>query len=170
MKKIFSIITVTFLLLSVQSCKHETAKMYNNKIINQQVKIVRGIENLKKAIDDYNVIPPIEAIKNMSIVYDSTIFQIDTSIALIDAMKPFKNDNSLQQAAKKLFSDYKGIIEQNYKQIIELYKLPDQMFTKSDQKKLDSLLKDANVKLQSSYNKFYAAQKAFADKYKLSLD
>ena len=170
MKKIFGIITVILLLLSVQSCKRETAKMYNNKIITQQVKVVRKIDNLKKSIDDYNILPASEALKNMSAAYDSAVFQIDTSIALIKKMVPFKNDNSLQQAAIKLFTEYKSTIEQNYKQVIELYKLPDQMFTTKDQHKLTRLMKEAKAKLMKSFNDFSSVQKKFGEKNKLSLD
>lgn len=169
MKKVFSLITVISVLFLLQSCKQESAEEYNNKIINQQVSIVKQIDNLKKSIDDYNILPAAEALKNMDKAYDSTVFQIDSGLAFMETVKPFKKDNSLQEASKTLFNAYKGIVEQDFKQIIELYKLPDSMFTTVEQKKLDSLINLSNQKLQEVYDNFMKSQKSFAKKYKLNL-
>lgn len=169
MKKVFSLITVISVLFLLQSCKQESAEDYNNKIISQQVSIVKEIDNLKKSIDDYNILPPADALKNMAQAYDATIFQIDSGLAFIQTVEPFKKDNSLQEASIILFNAYKEIVEQDYKQIIELYKLPDSMFTTEEQHKLDSLINLSNQKLQEIFDNFMKSQKYFAKKNNLNL-
>lgn len=169
MKKVFGFIPLILLLIFTQACNKESAEDYNNKIILQQKAIVEEIDNLKKAIDDYNVLPASDAITNMDNAYDSTVFKIDSAIAFLETVEPYKDDATLLDAAKVFFTTYKQIVEDDYKQIIELYKLPDKMFTQDDQQKLDDLLNSTKVELEKSFDKFLKAQKEFSKKNNLNL-
>jgi len=169
MKKIFGFIPVILLLLFIQACNKESAEDYNNKIVLQQKGIVEEIDNLKKSIDDYNVLPASDAITNMDNAYNSTVFKIDSAIAFLETVEPYKNDESLLEAAKVFFTTYKQIVEDDYKQIIELYKLPDKMFTQDDQQKLDDLINSTKVELDESFEKFLKVQQEFSKEYDLNL-
>ncbi|MBN2662092.1 MAG: hypothetical protein JXR68_00460 [Bacteroidales bacterium] len=170
MKKLISLIGVLFLVAFLQSCTQESAVDYNNGIIEHQQEIVYKIDNLKKAIDKYNILPQDEAIDLMNAAYDSVIFQIDTSLSYISKVEDFNGDMSLKDAAQSLFVSYKDIIEGDYKKIIELYKIPDAMFSVSDQQALDSLLEGSNQKLDDVLTKFVAVHTEFADKNNLVIE
>jgi len=171
MKRLFSLIAVFFLIISVQSCKQqESAVEYNNNIILHQQEIVYKIDNLKKSIDKYNILPEDEAIELMNMAYDSLIFQIDTGMNYINSIEGFKDDVSLKEATSTLFSTYKDIIEGDYKQIIELYKMPANLFEVSDQQKLDSLLEISNKKLDDALKTFIEVHTKFATENKLVIE
>lgn len=170
MKKLFSILGAITLIVFLQSCEQESAVEYNNAIISNQQEIVYKIDNLKKAIDKYNILPQDEAINLMNQAYDSVIFQIDTAISFINNVEAIKNDNGLKDAALSLFDQYKEIIEVDYKQIIELYKIPDPLFKVSDQQQLDSLLELSNQKLDDALNAFVQVHNEFSDKNNLVVE
>lgn len=163
---IFGIIAVIFLFAA---CKKQSPKQYNDEIITEQLKIVQKIKALSNAINDYNILPADVAIENMNKAYDSLIFQIDTSTKFVKAMKPFKKDETLKNAALDLFNSYRDVTENNYKKVIELYKLPTNLFTEKESKELDSLKNDASEKINNAFEKFYKVQKKFADDNNLQL-
>jgi len=170
MRKIIYLLLIPIFIFSLQSCKKESAADYNNSIIEQQIAIVLSIDNLKKAIDNYNAIPAKDAIEGMNKMYDEAIFQLDSGITVVTALDPFKKDATLKTAALTLFNSYKKIIETEYKEIINLYKIPDEMFKTEDQQKLDKLLTESNQKLEESFNAFSLVQKQFAEKHNLTLE
>lgn len=170
MKKLNLLIGVLFLVALMQSCSQESAVDYNNRIIMQQQEIVYKIDSLKKAIDQYNILPQSEAIDLMNAAYDSVIFQIDSSLSYMSTVEDFKGDLSLKDAAINLFTSYKEIMEEDYKQIIELYKIPDAMFSVSDQQRLDSLLEGSNQKLEDVLNTFVEIHTKFADNNNLVIE
>ncbi len=170
MKKLLSVFAVLSLIFIIQACKRESAVDYNNRIIEHQQAIVYKIDRLKKAIDNYDILPADEAVKVMNVAYDSALFRIDSGLKYIKKVEDFRGDKSLRDGAENLFNDYKNIIEKDYKQIIELYKIPDEMFTKEDVQTLDSLLETSNAKLEKSFKDFKDIQKEFAKKYDLELE
>ena len=170
MKKILFILLIGGFILSIQSCKKESPVDYNNSIIKQQVKVVEKIDELKKAIDNYNVLPADVAIDEMNVAYDNVIFQIDSAITFIKTVEDFKGDNSLQKGAANLFINYQSIIETEYKEIIELYKIPDAMFVQADQEHLDELLETSTTKLNTAYDNFTKIQAEFAKNNNLVLE
>jgi hypothetical protein len=170
MKKILFFLLIGGFVLSIQSCTKESPVDYNNSIIEQQVKIVEKIDELKKAIDNYNVLPADVAIDEMNVAYDKVIFQIDSAMAFIKTVEDFKGDNTLQKGAADLFIGYQSIIETEYKGIIELYKIPDAMFVQADQDKLDELLETSTTKLNTAYDNFTTTQAKFATDNNLVLE
>lgn len=167
----FYLLFVAFgLVLTIQSCKRQSPVDYNNAIIQQQVKIVEKIDELKKAIDNYNVLPADVAIDEMNIAYDKAVFQIDSGMQFIKTAEDFEGDNSMKKGAADLFQAYKSIIESEYKSIIELYKIPDAMFTPEDNEKLEELLETSNSKLNKAYDDFLTVQSEFAKTNNLELE
>lgn len=170
MRRIIYFLLISIFVLSLHSCKKESAADYNNTIIEQQIAIVLSIDNLKKAIDNYNAIPAKDAIAGMNKSFDEAISLLDSGINVVKALKPFKKDETFKNGALTLFEIYKQIVENEYKEIINLYKIPDEMFKPEDQQKLDELLTNSNKKLEEAYNTFTAIQKQFAEKYNLTLE
>ncbi len=160
---------ILILILALFACKKQSPSEYNDKIIKEQIAIVDKLDKMRKALDDYNLLPEDKAFQNMDAAYDSLIFQIDSSIARVKKMGSFQDDSTLQQAALKLFNEYKNITEKNYKRVIELYKIPDKMFTQEDRKEMDSLIADINSRTQKAYEEFIKVQKEFAKKNNLEL-
>lgn len=169
MKKFLNIFGIIAIIFLIAACKKQSPKDYNDKIIKEQITIVKKMTDLKNAINDYNILPADVAIENMNKAYDSLVFQIDTSTKFVTAIGPFKKDETLKKAALVLFNSYLDITENNYKKVIELYKLPTNLFTEKESKELDSLKNDAAVKIDSAFETFSKIQKKFADENNLNL-
>jgi len=170
MKKISFVILTFSLLIIFQSCEKKSPVEYNDSIIEQQINVVDKIDELKKAIDNYNVLPADVAVSEMDVAYNKTLFQIDTAIIFLQTIEDFKGDNSLRQGADELFKTYKSVVETEYKRIIELYKLPDNLFTEKEILELDELVKTSSKKMNEAYDKFLKVQQEFAKNNKLALE
>ena len=169
MKRVIFVAFIGLLAIIWQSCKKQNPAEYNDKIINEQIAITEKIEKMKKAIDDFNLMSDEkQALANMDSAYNSLVFQIDSSIAKVSAMENFKDDSTLKQAALELFNEYKNLTSK-YKRIIELYKIPDEMFTAENSKEIDSLANEIETRSKNAFNKFLKVQKDFAEKYNLNL-
>ncbi len=156
--------------LFLGACNTQDPVKYNNDLITEQLKIVEKIDDLKKAIDNFNVLSPEVAIDQMNIAYDNAVFQIDSGLLKVKNMENFKDDATLKNGATELFTNYKSVVENEYKNVIELYKIPDNMFTKEDSEKLEKLLQEGNEKLSLAYVDFQKVQQTFATDNKLKLE
>jgi predicted metal-binding transcription factor (methanogenesis marker protein 9) len=152
------------------ACKQESPAEYNDKIIAKQRLIVEKIDDLKKAIDDYNILPEDVAFAKMDEAYNIAVFEIDSAIAFLNTVEPFKDDASLKNAAIVLFTAYQDVVQHEYKQMIELYKLPDDKFKEEDAKTLDNLKQTSIDKLNQAFDNFVKVQKEFAEKNNLSIN
>ena len=170
MKKTVFLSAVFLFSVFFTACKKESPVEYNNKIVQQQVEVVKKIDQLKKSIDDFNILPQNEAINEMNKAYDAAVLQIDTAITVVKGMDAFKSDTTLKNAALNLFISYKKIVMQNYKKVIENYKLPDAMFGAKEAAETQQLINDAKTKLEVAYADFVKVQKEFAKNNNLKLD
>ncbi len=164
------IFAVMLMLVGFSACKQESPAEYNDKIIAKQRLVVEKIDDLKKAIDDYYVLPEDVAFDRMDSAYNAAVFEIDSAITFLNNVEPFKDDASLKNAAIVLFTAYQDVVQHEYKQMIELYKLPDEDFQEEDAKTLDNLKQTSTDKLNTAFNNFVKVQKEFADKYNLSVN
>lgn len=152
------------------SCKKEDPVEYNNSIIKLQREAIFSIDNLKKNIDAYSTAYQESSINNINKSYDSSYFLISKNIDLLKSMKPYKNDDTLRIAAIALFNVYIDILENYYKPLIEIYKLPADKFTNADHEAIANYDFSANKKLDNSFKKFSEIQIKFSRKYKLLLE
>ena len=164
--KIFGLLTV---ILSFVACQKQSPAEYNDNIVKQQIAIIKKMTVLKNSINDYNILPADVAIENMNKAYDSLIFQIDTSTKAVKAMDPFKKDSTFKNAALDLFDSYHNVAVTKYKRVIELYKLPTNMFTEVESQELDSLKNQAAAEIDEAFAKFSEVQNDFAQKNNLNL-
>ena len=170
MKRLFFLfLSISFILL-IQSCTQDSPVAYNDSIIDHQRKIVEKIDNLKKAIDNYNVLPADVALEEMDIAYNQTIVQIDSGIVFLNGIESFKSDTSFKKSAFLLFKNYKSVVETEYKQIIEIYRIPQNLYSQEDGDKLDQLNETSTVKLNNAYDVFLTAQAKFAEDNNLVLE
>lgn len=152
------------------SCKKQDPVEYNNSIIKLQREAIFSIDNLKKNIDSYSTAYQEESIKNINKSYDSSYFLISRNIEVLKSMKSYKDDDTLRIAAIALFNVYIDILENYYKPLIEIYKLPASQFTDADHEAVANYDFSANKKLDNSFKKFSEIQVKFARKYKLLLE
>lgn len=165
MKKISCFITLTFFIVSCSS-KKEEAIIYNNNLVNKQIKLVNLIDKLDECFQDTNC--------NVKILYDSLC---RTTINYIDSLKTidnFEGDSTLKVQFKNLLSLYRKVIENDYKQLIDLYFSIDSLDFNEDtikllEKRAKILYDSINNKIKSANDRFIVYQKKFAEKYGFKL-
>ena len=131
MKVFISLLTVSFLLL--QSCNSKptmTPVEYNDTIIKEQAKIIELMFDLVAKIE--TDLDGCEAVRL------KTIIQCDSSIQLVSKMEPFDGDVTMRNTALDLFKFYKKAYEKEYKEMIQILQLGDQI-TAEDMTRMTTL-------------------------------
>jgi hypothetical protein len=166
MKKTITIILFSIIAIVVTSCgpTKEEAISYNDKIINEQVAIFEKIDKVYEALKDY---------KNqtgMDYAYNEALKQVETGNEIVSKTDKFDGNSELRDGALKLFATYKSVLQNEIKRMIEIIKLPDNLYT-TDMEAEFNKLSDASLKtLNQSEKEFIELQKTFATKYKFEIE
>jgi len=163
MKRILGLLSLSLVLI-LSSCgpTAEEAAEYNDKIIAEQSAIVVKIDKLDESFQYY--IPA-----DMDAAYNEAINQISKSVEAVTALDKFDGKTDFKDEALVLFSSYKTILESEYKEMVRIYKIPDEQFTEDNYAQWDKLDEASKRKLDEALTKFSAVQEEFAKKYNLTL-
>ena len=165
-KNILTITLSFFTLYFFTSCapSPKKAAAYNDTIVQYQTLTYKTINNFFASLD--------KAIKNPNVldtIQQQSIENISLSIKKINNLGAFYKDSMLLNAADTLFATYKYIVENDFTQIIKLYKIPVEKYTNEEQKKLELLIKHSQDSLNIANAKFIEYQEVFAKNYNLEL-
>ena len=166
MKRLEITLILIALLLGMFSCKpsKEEAIKYNDLIINQQISINRKIETLNKSFKNW------EKSDSMDICRLNALEQVEQSIKLVSEMKDFHGNSNLRDEAISLFKIYKNIIGNEFKEMIMIYKLPLELYTKDQERKWNNLSDSAFSKMDIAISKMQEEQKKFAEEFKFEFE
>jgi hypothetical protein len=162
MKKtlLLSLIVMTILVACGPTPKQ--AAEYNDKIMDIQFNIVQSIDKLNETYQFY--IPT-----EMDAAWNKSLEVITKGIETVTAMEKFDGKTEYKDAALEFFKAYKGIIETEHKEMVNIYKIPDENFTEQHLAQWDKLFEQADSKMEVATEKFGKIQDEFAKKYKLDL-
>jgi hypothetical protein len=132
---------------------------YNDAIIGEQTKISRVM------IDMANYFA-IDLDKSDQLRQD-LVEQCKLSIEAVKKLPDYKGDTRFRDAGVALFTFYKEISEKEYKEMIDV--LRKEEIEEADIKLLEALELKIGAREEPLDAEFQAAQKAFAEKHKLSL-
>lgn len=166
MKKVFAtILSSLFVSALLVSCSPSTdeAIKYNDALVSQQTKVFEKESALIEAIS-----------KNMPEKFDVLLaelsVQVDSSSETVKKMDAFDGKTDLKDAALKVFTTYRTIIDSSYAEMIKYAKTPDSLYTQEDDDKVIELSKKIDDKLNTAVEDFVTVQKSFAAKYKFELN
>ena len=152
-----------FILSSCTPSK-EDAMNYNDKIINEQNKIIESEKVLIIAIKDTlikeSALEPL--LKNLS-------NQIIESKKTIEGMDKFNRKTDFKDAALKFLNAYSDVVDNQYTAWLKILKIPDDQLTEDVANQEDKLVNTINTKLNNANDEFVIVQKEFAAKYKFKL-
>lgn len=158
---------LTLIIISIfffTSCSDisENAIKYNDQIINQQQKIVFLFNKLDSSFAD-------TINHSYKMIHQELLKEIENQIKSIDSIPSFDNKNLFKQEYKTLLTVYHDVVKNDYSKMIDLYLLPDSLYTQNIKDDFLQTNKIANEKLQQALNKFIEFQKQFATEYKFNL-
>lgn len=138
----------------------KSAVDYNDMIVDEQAKIGEKITNYSYS----------ESPEKSVLNYNALVQQINVSIATIEKLGAWQDDDSFRQATLRLFRFYKSIIENEYKQFLAIMRKPDDQITEADFAQMDKLDMEIQQKEKKFDDDFLNAQIAFAKRWGFTLE
>jgi hypothetical protein len=164
MKKIFAAFSMVLAAMFLTSCGPSTdqAIAYNDAIIDEQVAIIDKIDFMYESFK--NFVPD-----EMDKAYSDALAQLETGTANVSKMDAFDGKTDFRDAAIELFKAYKSVFDNEFKEMITIYKLPDDQYTKEQEDKWNLLSDQAIKKMDAGLQKLKDIQAEFARKYKFEV-
>jgi hypothetical protein len=164
MKKIAfpGFVLVIFLLSSMKAyCAGPTAVEYNNKIIDEQTKIMKLI--LEFGNDESDDPAVMEGIRVR------LVEQAEKSLAIVRKMPAFEGSTRLRDAAAGLFALYLDAGKTYYKEMLDIVSKGEGI-TEADLLRIEEIDKELTSKEESLDKEFELAQNEFARKHNFAIE
>lgn len=148
------------------SCSYTSrsdAAEYNDQIVKYQYLVVQSYDKLLVSFENYN--PQL-----MDKALDDLLAQISSSRQAVSNLKDITDGSDLKNAAIEYFDIYEQVINSQAKELIRLYKFPEEEFTPQMRVQWDGIYRSVDQQLKEADKKIMAAQMIFASNYKLTLN
>jgi uncharacterized protein YpuA (DUF1002 family) len=159
MKKILAFLAFSSLIFSCQTKETIKPEAYNDSIVSQQSKIARLMIDMAHASGD---------IAKAQELRQKAAEQAETSLKVLERLGPYKDDNKLLVAAQNLFTFYRDICNNEFKELYELAAQaePGNPEVLERMKAINQQIADKEAPLDEAFAK---AQKEFAEKYGIKI-
>jgi hypothetical protein len=147
-----------FLLYSCKPSKEDAIK-YNDQIIDEQTALNLKIEALNKSFKKWS------SADSLDICWVNALDQAEKSLKKLDEMKDFHGNSDLRIGAINLFKVYKAVISTEFKEMVRIYKMPDEFYTKEQELKWSNLSDDAFNKMDKAISEMSNIQQKFAKEF-----
>lgn len=158
MKKCFPILGLLLILFGACNSGNskEDAIKYNDKIINEQSKVIKLTLDMVAMMDK-----DLEKSKKLR---EDIVKQTEASIKVIEDMEPFDNNGKLRDAGLALFSFYKKVYSTEYKTMFEILDKGANI-TEEDIAVIQDMQTSVTMEESKVDAAFKEAQQEFAKKY-----
>ena len=172
-KTFFAIFILILFALTLNSCgilfkqvydisKVDDAIAYNDILIAEEIKVIDRIIILDSVFASYKPViieTELNAAKK----------QIEKSMKIIKKVKSFYGDDSLKKALIIFLKSFDNQLNNQYTQMLNIYKLPDAEYTVTEEKRVDLLYDQIDAEYEKEFKIFTDAQDAFAEKFGFTL-
>lgn len=159
MKKFFAFVAGISLLFSCQSKETIKPEAYNDSIVSQQTHIARLMIDMANASND---------IAKAQELRQKAAEQAEASLKALDRLGPYKDDKNLLEAARNLFTFYRDICNNEFKELYELAARAEEGDVEVMERMMaiNQQIADKEAPLDEAFAK---AQKEFAEKYGIKI-
>ena len=161
MKKIILVALALVSLISCNRINQKIAIKHNDAVIGVSDKVVTAFDNLNKALATFNPDSIDIALTNYNAQVTSSFDELNNVIAL--------SDTSFKEGTKAMLRVFKSVGENEFKQISDIYHIPDSLYTDKEEKEVLDIATAIDEKIEAAQLKQQNAQKAFAKKYDFTL-
>ena len=162
---------VLILLAAIAGCKekvkgkngvvYKSAIEYNDYIANRQTSLVKKVLELTKVMS--------VNLDSAEVKLKQAVPEAAEMIVEIKGMPPYKGDSALRNAAINSFTFYKNIFENDYLQVINIYKKGEENLTSEDVAEVNRIVNKISQEEAMLDKSFQQAQKNYAEKNKIKL-
>ncbi|MBN2893902.1 MAG: hypothetical protein JXL97_18680 [Bacteroidales bacterium] len=166
MKKIL-IPVVAIFVLAFAACNgtgYSDPVKYNDDVVTQQSNVYDKLDSLETILND-DVIDE-EACEG---AFKDAIAITDAAIKKLEEMGAYKDDATFQKAGIDLFTQVKSLLENDYRDLYELYKKPIEDWEDADFDSMYDIWDAIDYGIIDKEDAFLDAQQNFADTYNIVL-
>ena len=162
-KRIYIPISV-FLIFFLSQCgpTQQDAMLHHKQIVKEQHLVVGYVNELISTFSTYEP-------SNIEPALDSAKMQVEKSIIILEGMEPFDDEYELLSACSDLFKVYKSQLNNEYAELLELFKLPIEEYKEKEEDRLNELNKIIDEGYYPVYDKFSKTEEDFAKKWGFEL-
>lgn len=156
MKKLLSLLLLAMFWLTACAPKGPTALEFNDAIIGQQVKVIKGVLDFSNTIESGNTKDARAILKEVNLNIDSALIKVNALNAdHLKEAKPFK------ESAIALFNYYKQTVNKDYTLMLDILdEIEGGNISRAEN--LDPIVERMKLEEEKFDKQFGEAQKAFA--------
>ncbi len=140
---------------------YKSAIEYNDYIANRQTNLVKKVIELTKLMG--------VNLDSAEVKLNKAVSEAEEMIVEIKGMPPYKGDSALRDAAIRSFSFYKNVFENDYLNVINIYKKGEENLTQEDVTEVNRIVAKISQEEEALDKSFHNAQKDYAEKNKIKL-
>lgn len=161
----FRVLTFAILALGLAACtsRSQQAAAYNDRVIDQQFRIIHAVEGL----DTLLVSRDAALMDDALVLVKSEVIRANR---LLDSLGAFQKDSTLLMGARSLFGSYDHLSQGAYADMVSLLKVDAPLDTAQHITKIYELQAQIHADRQAAYETFYTAQQAFGKKFALNFE
>lgn len=161
----FSIFIIT-ISASCKNSSYEDPSKYNTDISTLQKNVCNELYKLESIFSSNENIFNIDS---CNIIFDDAITQTDEAIDKISKIGLFDSDDTYQNSAINFFSTVKELLENDYRELYELYKKPNSEWEDADYDKMYNILDGIDNKYTKVEDDFFEKQQEFIKKHNIDI-
>ncbi len=155
----FTLILAVFTLITACGPSKEQARTYNDAITSEQVRVMEKFDALFAAFKNFEDMVALDA------AYSETQKAVEDAAAHIREMADFDGKTYFRDAGVELMGTYKSVLDNEFRQMIDIYKLPEEAYTLEKKEEWAKLQEEAVRKMDEALEKIKATQETFAREY-----
>ena len=157
MKKIVIVSLFAATLISCNRINQRVAIKHNDEVIEVSNKVIASFDQLIGSLGSYNPDSIDLALTHYNLLVSNSFNDLNKVTSL--------NDTSLKVETKKMLEVFKSVGENEFKQISDIYHLPDSLYTKTEEKEVNDIATAIDEKIETAELKQQKTQKEFAKKF-----
>ncbi len=162
MKELSLFLVLSFILTKCAPTTDDAVN-YNNKLTNIELNVIDKINALDNAFATYDpaLIEP---------AMNEAISEIEKAVKKVEEIGDFDGNSEFKDALLNLLNILKKHLNNEYKEQLEIYKLPNDKYTETEENRYNELLDKIEEEYTEAFRKFADAQQKFAEKRGLVLE
>lgn len=167
MKIKFVLFVALILSVAFSSCgkKAEKAADYNNSIIVRQMRVIEALDLMDSTLRDSGATD-----QRMDYAFANLQATVKSAVMSVDSIGSFKNDPSLQIAARDLFRAYEAMTDGDYARLVSIRNLPQTAITQAVVDSNNAIIERIHLSSEEAQKRFIKAQEDFGKKYNLTFE
>jgi len=140
----------------------EKAAEYNNAIILRQMRVIEALDLMDSTLADSAA-----ADERLEYSFANLQARVKSAVMSVDSVGSFRQDPSLQLAARELFRSYESLTDGEYARLVAIRKLPQTAITEAVVDTNNTIIFRIRDRSDVAQKKFLRAQEEFGRKYNL---